>query len=130
MASAVLSVVAILLKLMRSCSTHCCMAKCLMSISFVCFVGWPACAMRRAPWLSSYSIVACSCSSPICARIVRRYRMYLPASAAAMNSASVELWAMTSWYFVLYRTVPPAMCMLMPVTDLRWVVSDALSEST
>ena len=53
-------------------------------------------------------MVAFSCSSPICSRIVRRYKIYFPASAAAINSASVELCATVSWYFVLYSTVPPA----------------------
>ena len=56
--------------------------------------------------------------------------MYLPASAAAINSALVELCATVSWYFVLYNTVPPAICILIPITNRLWVELLAWSEST
>jgi hypothetical protein len=59
-----------------------------------------------------------------------KYRMSLPASQAAVNSASVLEWAMVSWNLVLQPTAPPAYMMIMPVMDFRCVVSEAQSAST
>ena len=49
--------------------------------------------------------------------MVRRYRMFFPASAAAINSALVELCATIFWILVLYNTTPPANLQWKPVTD-------------
>ena len=59
----------------------------------------------------------------------RTVKMYLPASTAAMNSASVELSAIVSWNRDLYRIAPPAILITIPVTDLRCLESPAQSES-
>jgi hypothetical protein len=49
--------------------------------------------------------------------------MSLPASHAAVKSASVLECAIVSWYFVLYPTIPPAYSSAIPVTDFLCCVS-------
>ena len=60
----------------------------------------------------------------------RRYRASFPASLAAMNSASVELWEMVDWKRERYTTGAPAKYKHIPEMDLRCLVSPAQSEST
>ena len=53
-----------------------------------------------------------------------------PASAAAVNSASVEDSATVAWHFDLYAMTPPANMCAIPVTDRRCALSLPQSEST
>ena len=64
-------------------------------------VGCWALAIRRAPLLSIYNVVASSCGTLILSRMDLIYKIDFPASHAAVNSASVELNAIVSWNLVL-----------------------------
>ena len=55
--------------------------------------------------------------------------MYLPASTAAINSASVELSTIVSWNRYLHSTAAPANMITILVTDLRCQEFPAQSES-
>jgi hypothetical protein len=71
-------------------------------------VGFCAFAIAVHAALSSYIIVAACCGIPKSHSILRMKRSILPASHAAMNSASVDDNATVGWSFVLYAMVPPA----------------------
>ena len=86
-------------------------------------------AIRSAPSLSSYSVVACSWGTLISSRRLHRYRTIFPASLAAENSASVELSATVGCNFDLYETTAPDNRIAMPETDRLWEISLARSES-
>jgi hypothetical protein len=76
------------------------------------------------------NVVALCCGILISSKIDLKYKMALPASHAAVNSASVVESAMVSWYFVLYNIVPPANHSNIPVTDCQCLVSPPQSAST
>ena len=93
-------------------------------------VGCSAFAMNNAPWLSMNNVVGWYCGKPNSCSIERRYSIVFPASAAAVNSASVEDSATVAWYFDLYAITPPANICAMPVTDRQCALSLPQSEST
>ena len=72
-------------------------AKCLMSRCRVRRVGRLAFAMAMAAALSSYIGIAEVCGMSRSVSIDRKYKDSFPASAAAMNSASVELCETVGW---------------------------------
>ena len=127
--SELLSAVLIRFIAIISVSHQSCRTKFLISICRVRFVGCCADAIRSDPRLSSKRTVASSWGIPISLRIDRKYRIYFPASTAAINSASVELRAIVSWNRALHSTAAPASLITIPVTDLRCWESPAQSES-
>ena len=96
-----LSLVPIRFNINRSVLTRYWNAKCLTSICLVRFVGWPALAIKRPPWLSSNSVVASCCEMPMSCSIDRMYRITLAASHAAINSAFVDDKDTVVWIRVL-----------------------------
>ena len=58
------------------------------------------------------------------------YLAVLAAVTAAMNSASVELSAVSDYVFDLYTTAPPEYVNTYPVVDLRFARSFAYAAST
>ena len=72
-------------------------AKCLISRCLVRRVGRLALAMAIAAALSSYIGIAESCGMSRSLSIDRKYKESFPASAAAMNSVSVELCEIVGW---------------------------------
>ena len=71
-----------------------------------------------------------SCGIPRSYNILRTYNIILPASHAAMNSASVDERAGVGCSFVLYPMVPPAKRRHTPVNDRLVSGQVAQSEST
>ena len=57
-------------------------------------------------------------------------RMVFPASAAAVNSASVDNSATVAWHLDLYAITPPAIMCAIPVTERLCALSLPQSEST
>ena len=128
--SAGLSWVEIDMRISWSVATQSIKAKCLMSMWRVRLVGLLALAMAMAASLSSYNGVALAWVIPRSSSIDRRYRASLPASTAAMNSASVDDCEMVGWNRALYTTGAPAKHRQRPEMERRWDVSPAQSEST
>ena len=93
-------------------------------------VGICVFAIAIAAVLSSYSVVAESCGIPRLSSIDQRYRVIFPASAATMNSASVEIWDMVGWNLDHYTTGALAKQRHKPDMDLLCFVSPAQWEST
>ena len=114
----------------RSRSIHSARAKYRTSICRVRVVGFWALPILIAPSLSSYKKVAASCGTSRSNKMLRTKRAILPASAAAINSASVEDIATVACRRVLYATVAPASCILTPVKERRVFGQVAKSEST
>ena len=86
-------------------------------MNFVCLVGRSELDITIAAGLSSNIMVARSCSIPISFSIDLTYKLFFPAIHAAINSASAEPRAMTSWNRVLYNTQPPVRKATRPVTE-------------
>ena len=79
-----------------------------MSMLRVRRVGRLVFAIATAAALSSYRVVAVVWSMPRSVNNDRRYIANLPASAAAINSASVELWDTVDWKRERYMAGAPA----------------------
>ena len=86
--------------------------------------------MAIAAALSSYRTVASGWVMLRSLRRERRYSVNFPASAAAINSASVELWDIVGWNRDRYTTGAPAKQRHIPDIERRCKVSPAQSEST
>ena len=88
-------------------SFHPCIAKNLISMCRVLFVGILLLIILIVDSLSSYNIVGPSCGSPSSSKRIQRYFAALAAATAAMNSTSVELCAVTVCTTDLYTIAPP-----------------------
>ena len=106
------------------------MAKYRMSMCRVRSVGFRDATMSIVGLLSSYMGVGSVCSNPSSERTERMYLAVFAAVTAAMNSASVELRAVSDCVFDLYTTAPPEYVNAYPVVDLLFVRSLAYAAST
>ncbi len=84
----------------------------------------------KAGWLSIWIIVGCFCSNPNYFNTICKYRVSFPAVWAAINSASVELPAVTDWVFDLYTIAALQNVNTTPEIDLLFRKSIAWDAST
>ena len=95
----------------------------------VLLVGCSALAMKSAPWSLMCSVVGECWAQPSSCRIDCGHGVVFPASAAAVNSASVDDSAAVAWNFDLHAMTPPVIMCATPVTDHPCALSSPQSES-